>query len=114
MTDQTDALAAWANSDAPTVRPDAAVLRGDAARQASLALLLEATEDSPEQHETVRRAAGRPALGGSSAAGPSPLWSIRVPPDLDRAFRQLADRQGRDLSELVRQAAAAYLAAQAA
>jgi hypothetical protein len=106
-----DDLAAWAESDAPTVRPGAVVYRGEAAREAARALLEEATEDDAEGRALVRRAAGgRPSLDPSEPTGKSPLWQVRAPKSLDRELRDLAIAEGRSFSEVLRDAAVAYLA----
>jgi hypothetical protein len=109
-----DELAAWAESDEPTVRPGATVLRGEAARAAARALLEEATADDPAGRELVERVRGRgrPRLNPSLDTGQSgPLWNIRMTVDIDAAMRAQAKSEGRPLSEVVRQAAAEYLAA---
>jgi Ribbon-helix-helix protein, copG family len=106
-----DDLAAWAASDAPTVRPDATIYRGDAARAASRALLEEATEDDAAGRELLRTATrGRPTLDPHAPTGESPLWQVRAPKSLDQALRDLAKSEGRSFSEVVRTAAAEYLA----
>ena len=109
MNDRYDDLAAWAESDEPAIRPDAVVHRGEAARDASRALLEAVTEDDPAGRETLRRAArGRPALDPATS-GASPLWQVRAPASLDQALRAQATAEGRTLSEVLRDAATAYL-----
>lgn len=108
-----DELAAWAESDEPTVRPGATVLRGDAAQAAARALMQDATADDPSGRDMVARIArrGRPRLNPDLDPGQAgPLWNIRMPIDLDTAMRAQASTEGRPLSEVVRQAAAEYLA----
>lgn len=69
-----DDLAAWAESDEPLIRPGATILRGEAARAASHALLEAATEDDAEGRELVRTATkGRPTLDPHAPSGASPL-----------------------------------------
>lgn len=107
-------LMAWAESDAPTIAPGAPALRGEAARGAARALLEAATADDPANRALVRRVAkrGRPPLNPELAPGQAqPTWNIRMPMDLDAAMRARAKAEGRHLSDVVRQAAAEYLAA---
>lgn len=104
-------LSEWAESDEPTVRPGAKILRGEDARAASRALLEAATEDDPEGRALVRGAAtGRPSLDSAAPAGTSPLWQVRAPKSLDVALRELAKAEGRSFSEVLRAAATEYLA----
>jgi hypothetical protein len=107
-----DDLAAWAESSAPTARPEAVVHRGEAARAASRALLETVTEDDPAGRALVRAATrGRPTLGSPAPMGRSPLWQVRAPQALDQALRNRAKAEGRTLSDVIRDAAAAYLSA---
>ncbi|MDR3361130.1 MAG: hypothetical protein LBO20_10940, partial [Bifidobacteriaceae bacterium] len=41
--------------------------------------------------------------------GPSPVWAVRVPRDLDSGMRDEARRQGRPLAALARETASGYL-----
>lgn len=107
MTKKHDALSAWAESDTPTIRPEAAVLRGDAASKAARDLLAAAAED-PADAAAVARAAGRPALDPTTP-GKSPVWQLRAPQDLDARVRALASAQGRSVSAVLRDAASEYL-----
>lgn len=53
-----------------------------------------------------RRYVGRPSLG---PAGHSPRVSFRVPPDLYKAAWARADKEGRSLSDLAREAFNRYM-----
>jgi predicted HicB family RNase H-like nuclease len=53
-----------------------------------------------------RRYVGRPSLG---PAGHSPRVSFRVPPDLYKAAWARADKEGRSLSDLAREAFTRYM-----
>lgn len=103
-----DDLAAWAESDAPTIRPDAAVRRGtDTSREAARALLAAAAADDPSDAALLERAGGRPSL--DATPGPSPMWKVRAPKHLDEQVRALAAAEGRSVSEVLRDAASEYL-----
>lgn len=52
-------LAAWAQSDEPTVQPGTVIHCGEDARAAARAMLEAATQDDPEGRDLVRRVAGR-------------------------------------------------------
>ncbi|MBD3780829.1 MAG: hypothetical protein IE923_16395 [Micrococcales bacterium] len=107
-------LGEWAASDEPAVRPGAEVLRGAAARAASRALLEEAAADDAASRALVERSRpGRPPLE-EGGVGPSPTWRYRVPRSLDQRMRAQAAAEHRDLSEVLRSAAAEYLEAHAA
>lgn len=107
-----DALAAWAESDAPTLHPGAVVHRGDAARAASRALLEDAAETDDEREAIERAKGGRPRLDPTAKPGKnSPMWNVRAPETLDADARARAAAEGKDLSALVRDAVQAYLAA---
>lgn len=115
MTDY-DELARWAESDVPQVRSDAVIHRGTAESHAATRALLEDALDASDvvTAEMVRGSAGgRPSLAADRPAGKSPLWQIRAPQALDEALRARADAEGRTLSEVLRDAAAEYLAAHA-
>ena len=116
MTDY-DELARWAESDAPQVRPDAAVHRGTPeSRAAALVMLSDAAGDNPGDVELLERSTstgGRPSLAAAGPAGKSPLWQIRAPKELDAAMRARAEAEGRSFSEVLRDAASEYLAAHA-
>jgi hypothetical protein len=64
-------------------------------------------ERNPPDPSTLRRRyVGRPSLG---ASGHSPRVSFRVPPDLYDAAWARADKEGRSLSELAREAFNRYM-----
>lgn len=112
--ESTAALMAWAESDAPQARPSERTLRGQDARAAARAQLLAAAGDDPEQLALIRRAStGRPPLEETDEPGPSPMWKVRAPRALDEALRARAEAEGRNLSEVLRSAAAEYLKAHA-
>lgn len=109
-------LARWAESDAPQVRPDAVIHRGTPESRAAARALLEDSLDMSDSvtAELVRSTVGgRPSLAADRPAGKSPLWQIRAPQALDEALRARADAEGRTISEVLRDAAAEYLAAHA-
>jgi len=63
-------------------------------------------KEPPDPSTLKRRYVGRPSLG---AAGLSPRVSFRVPPDLHKAAWARADKEGRSLSELAREAFDRYM-----
>lgn len=63
-------------------------------------------KEPPDPSELRRRYVGRPSLGG---AGHSPRVGFRVPPDLYKAAWARADREGRSLSDLAREAFNRYM-----
>lgn len=63
-------------------------------------------KNPPDPSTLKRRYVGRPSLG---AAGHSPRVSFRVPPDLYKAAWARADKEGRSLSELAREAFSRYM-----
>lgn len=63
-------------------------------------------KEPPDPSELRRRYVGRPSLGG---AGHSPRVSFRVPPDLYKAAWARADKEGRSLSDLAREAFNRYM-----
>ncbi|HEX7279746.1 MAG TPA: hypothetical protein VF255_09005 [Solirubrobacterales bacterium] len=63
-------------------------------------------KNPPDPSELRRRYVGRPSLGG---AGRSPRVSFRVPPDLYKAAWGRADKEGRSLSDLAREAFNRYM-----
>ncbi len=105
-------LAAWAQSDEPTIQPGTVIHKGKDARAAARAMLEAATEDDPGNRDLVRRVGrGRPRLNPDLGPGHAqPIWNIRMPLDLDAAMRARAKTEGRPLSVVVREAAAEYLA----
>lgn len=62
--------------------------------------------DGLDLSKVERRYVGRPSLG---AAGHSPRVSFRVPPDLYKAAWARADKEGRSLSDLAREAFNHYM-----
>lgn len=108
-----DALAAWAESDAPRVRPDAVIERGSDAGHAEVAAMLRDAAESPaevaEVERAIERTAGRPSLAATSPKGTSPLWQVRAPEHLDAALRARAHAEGRSFSAVLRDAATEYL-----
>lgn len=66
----------------------------------------EIEEHPPDPCELERRYVGRPSLGKS---GHSPRVSFRVPPDLYKAAWARADKEGRSLSDLAREAFNRYM-----
>jgi hypothetical protein len=63
-------------------------------------------KEPPDPSELRRRYVGRPSLG---PGGLSPRVSFRVPPDLYKAAWARADKEGRSLSELAREAFNRYM-----
>jgi hypothetical protein len=109
--DRAAALVAWAESDEPTIRPDAVVERGEAARESARALLEQFADDPQVAEALARSAPGRPTLDAGGPAGTSPLWQVRAPQSLDNALRERAKVEGRSFSDVLRTAATEYLAA---
>ena len=66
----------------------------------------EIEKNPPEPSELERRYVGRPSLGPT---GHSPRVSFRVPPDLYKAAWARADKEGRSLSDLAREAFNRYM-----
>lgn len=66
----------------------------------------EIERNPPDPSKLERRYVGRPSLG---AAGQSPRVSFRVPPDLYKAAWARADKEGRSLSDLAREAFNRYM-----
>lgn len=62
--------------------------------------------DGLDLSKVERRYVGRPSLGPS---GHSPRVSFRVPPDLYKAAWARADKEGRSLSDLAREAFSRYM-----
>jgi hypothetical protein len=60
----------------------------------------------PDPSDLVPRYVGRPSLSGT---GHSPRVSFRAPPDLYKAAWKRADKEGRALSDLAREALERYL-----
>lgn len=66
----------------------------------------EIERNPPDPSELERRYVGRPSLG---AAGQSPRVSFRASPELFKAAWKRADKEGRSLSSLAREALERYL-----
>jgi hypothetical protein len=66
----------------------------------------EIERNPPDPAKLERRYVGRPSLG---ASGHSPRVSFRVPPDLYKAAWARADKEGRSLSDLAREAFTRYM-----
>lgn len=66
----------------------------------------EIERNPPDPSKLERRYVGRPSLG---LAGHSPRVSFRVPPDLYKAAWARADKEGRSLSDLAREAFNRYM-----
>lgn len=66
----------------------------------------EIERDPPDPSELERRYVGRPSLG---KAGQSPRVSFRASPKLFKAAWKRADKEGRSLSSLAREALERYL-----
>jgi hypothetical protein len=63
-------------------------------------------KNPPDLSTWERRYVGRPSLGPN---GLSPRVSFRVPPDLHKAAWARADKEGRSLSDLAREAFNRYM-----
>ncbi|PFG33037.1 hypothetical protein [Sanguibacter antarcticus] len=111
-----DALAAWAQSDEPTIQPGTKMIRGTAADHDALRAMLEAGAETEEEKALLARARrGRPSLDPTATPGTtSPMWRVRAPGPLDARARARAEAEERDLSALVRQAVEEYLTNHAA
>jgi hypothetical protein len=84
------------------VTPSGTVITEEIAEQ-----MAEEIERNPPDPTTLRRRyVGRPSLG---PAGHSPRVSFRVPPDLYKAAWARADKEGRSLSDLAREAFNRYM-----
>ncbi|WP_282859402.1 hypothetical protein [Pseudoclavibacter helvolus] len=106
MADKYEELAAQAESEGLAVKPDS-IRRGAWAAHMGQELLVAATgAQSPE--EATQLALGRPRAG-STKKGASPTIRARVPQALKDGVRAVAAAEGRDESEVVRTAVAAYV-----
>jgi hypothetical protein len=63
-------------------------------------------KNPPDLSTWKRRYVGRPSLGPN---GLSPRVSFRIPPDLHKAAWARADKEGRSLSDLAREAFTRYM-----
>lgn len=100
-----DDLADRAERGELTIRPET-VRRGRAAADHGRQALMAATGQSTVEDAT-RVALGRPRLGSE---GPSPVWRVRASVGLDAQVRALAAERHVTMSQVVREAVAAYLA----
>lgn len=105
-----DELAARAERGELSVKPGTACRGSEAASEAQRSLI-EAT-GAMSTDEMTRIALGRPALG--ARAGASPVVRARVPQALKDRVTELAEREHRKESDVVRDALAAYVELRAA
>lgn len=101
-------MMAWAESDVPEIRDDAAIRHGTDESRAQIRALLEEAAETQTERQKIRDLGGRPPLD-PQGEGESPTWSLRAPRVLDRELREQAEREGRKLSEVLRSAAREYL-----
>lgn len=80
---------------------------GDVITEAVAAELAEEAERGYDLSTLKPERIGRPSLGGTGA---SPRIGFRAAPDLYRAAKARAKREGRTVSELAREALAKYIA----
>lgn len=106
MSTDYDELAARAGRGELSVKPGT-VLRGAAAASEAQRDLMEAT-GTASLDELTRVVLGRPSLG--SRTGASPVLRARVPQALKDRVAELARRENRKESDVVRDAVAAYVA----
>lgn len=104
-TDKCDELAARAERGELAVKPGT-IRRGDAAAIEARNALMAATGAATPQ-EAVQLSMGRPPVGAKR--GPSPVVRARVPQALKDRVHDLAHREQRDESDIVREALAAYV-----
>lgn len=83
-------------------------LHGAAAADAARDALLAAT-GAESLEDAVMIARGRPRLDADEPAGP--MWKVRATKPLDLKISQLAKRRGVSKSQILREAAAAYVEA---
>ena len=69
--------------------------------------LVAQAEEGFDVDEIVRRRGGRPPMGSAAAA----VESVRLDPELERALRRRAEKEGRTNSEVIRDALRQYLEA---
>lgn len=93
-------LAEWAET--ADLSPDARITKAEGPEAGRS--ILEAALGSPE---AVRRAVGKPSLGGK---GTSPSRSLRLPVEMDAQLVARAAAEHRKPSEIMRDALAEYLA----
>ncbi|MDO5633449.1 MAG: hypothetical protein Q4G34_01055 [Micrococcus sp.] len=80
---------------------------GEQSRAETAAMLMAAT-DTSAIHDAVTVSLGRPRVGESRPE--TRQWRVRVPAALDDAAREVAQREGLTVSDVVRRAVAAQLA----
>lgn len=100
-----DKLAERAERGELSVKPGT-VRRGPKAAEEAQRLLMEAT-GATSADELTRIALGRPTLG--SKGGASPVVRARVPQALKERVAEIAEREHRKESDVVRDALAAYV-----
>ncbi|MBM7796718.1 ribbon-helix-helix protein, CopG family [Pseudoglutamicibacter cumminsii] len=100
-----DKLAERAERGELSVKPGT-VRRGPKAAEAAQRLLMEAT-GATSADELTHIALGRPTLG--SKGGASPVVRARVPQALKERVAEIAEREHRKESDVVRDALAAYV-----
>lgn len=110
MSTNYDDLAARAERGDLTVKPGT-VRRGAEAAAEAQRSLIEAT-GATSADELTRIVLGRPSIGAK--AGASPVVRARVPQALKDRVVELAEREHRNESDVVRDALAAYVEVQAA
>lgn len=106
MADKYEELSAQAESEGLAVKPNS-IRRGAGAARDGQELLIAATR-AKTLEEAVQLAMGRPRAG-SDKTGASPTIRARVPQALKDGVRAVAEAEGRDESEVVRTAVAAYV-----
>jgi hypothetical protein len=106
-------MANWAESDEVTVRPGATIVRDDKELHALARRKFDAgaADDQELRAAVVRARSGRRKLDPDEGPGPSLMWQVRVPVELDEAVRERAASTGQPLSQVIRQAVARYLQA---
>jgi Ribbon-helix-helix protein, copG family len=94
--DRYNALAEWAESDKPVIQPKNAQ---------------SGTESQQATREMLRRAGGRPSVDPDAQPGAhSPRRQVRLPRSLSDRVDELAKRDNRNPSDLMREAIAEYVA----
>jgi hypothetical protein len=68
--------------------------------------LADEAERGYDLSKAERRVVGRPSLSGNGA---SPRMSFRITPELYLALKQRAEKEGRSVSDLAREAVARYV-----
>lgn len=101
-----DELADRAQRGELVSKPGTARRGADAAAEGQRALMSATGQRTIE--DATRVALGRPRLGSE---GPSPVWRVRASEDLDAQVRALAAKKNVPVSQVVREAVAAYVRA---